>query len=184
MKKNNQENMDMISELQNQLLKVLEKLLKENEKEVEKQKKEAELERQKYRATLKPVSKEEFMKRFAELSKKNDEWEKYKKDKGVLFVSVGFGDIAELMRNAKDELDYAEILDKAESRLDFFTNDVKNSIEEINSTIDFDKIAKEMDKNDRKYLGLDKANQLNEKFAKMARLKSFEEITRAKSKER
>ena len=183
MKKNNQENMDMISLLQNQLLKEAEKLLEENKKEAEKAKKEAELERQKYRASLKPVSKEEFMKRFAELSKKNAEWEKYKNDKGVLYVSVGFEDIAKLMRNAKDELDYAEILDKTESRLDFFMNDVKESIEEINESIDFDKIAKQLDEDAREYLGLNNT-EFNKNFERMARLRSFEQIAKAQSKEK
>ena len=171
MKKNNQENMDMISLLQNQLLKEAEKLSKEAEKEAEKAKKEAELERQKYRASLKPISKAEFMKRFAELSKKNDEWEKYANDKGVLFVSVGFSDIIELMRNAKDEIDYAEILDKTESRLDFLMNDVKNSIEEINLNIDFDKIAKEMEEQRLKALGWEETPSIKSVFEKMARSK-------------
>ena len=171
MQKNNQENMDMISLLQNTLQKEAEKLLKENEKKAEKAKTEAELERQKYRATLKPVSKEEFMKRFAELSKKNDEWEKYANDKGVLFVSVGFSDIIELMRNAKDEIDYAEILDKTESRLDFLMNDVKNSIEEINLNIDFDKIAKEMEEQRLKALGWEETPSIKSVFEKMARSK-------------
>ncbi|MGN0929577.1 MAG: hypothetical protein ACI4N3_02965 [Alphaproteobacteria bacterium] len=117
------------------------KLYKEEQKRIEK---EEQLKRQKYRESLKPVSKEEFIKRFAELSKKNAEWKKFKNDNGVLFVSVGFEDIAKLIRNAKDEIDYAEILDKTESRLSFLMNDVKGAIAEINSTIDFDKIAKEM----------------------------------------
>lgn len=188
MKKNNQKTMDMISDFQNKLLEVADELLKENEEkqkeEAERQKKEAELERQKYRKSLKPVYKEEFKKRFAELSKKNAEWEKYKKDNGILFVSVGFEDIAKLVRNAKDEIDYAEILDKTESRLNFLMNDVKESIAEINSAIDFDKIAKELDENDRKYLGLDKAKSINKVFEKNDPSKGFEKIARTQRKQR
>lgn len=142
-----------MSLLQKEADKITEEYKKKCEEERKRLEKEEALKRQEYRAKLKPVSKEEFMKRFVELSKKNDEWEKYKKDNGILYISVGFGDIIELIRNAKDGLDYAEILDRTESRLNFFTNDVKRSIEETNKIIDFDKIAKEIEENRKKSLG-------------------------------
>lgn len=140
--------MNIITEqLQKELLKDEAIRKTEEEKRIAEEKKRHE----EYRASLKPVSKDEFKKRFAELYKKNKEWEKFKKDKGVLYVSVGFDDIAKLVRNAKDGIDYAEILDKTESRLNFLMDDVKKSIEEID--LDFDKIAKEMEQDRRKSLG-------------------------------
>ena len=140
--------MNIITEqLEKELLKEEAIRKTEEEKRIAEEKKRYE----EYRASLKPVSKDEFKKRFAELYKKNKEWEKFKKDKGVLYVSVGFDDIAKLVRNAKDGIDYAEILDKTESRLNFLMDDVKKSIEEID--LDFDKIAKEMEQDRRKSLG-------------------------------
>lgn len=177
MKKNEMEEAitSFMALFQKEVDKITEEYEKKCEEERKRLEKETELKRQEYRAKLKPVSKEEFMKRFAELAKKNAQWEKYKKDNGIFYTSVNFADIIELMHNAKDGLDYAEILDKTESRLNFFTNDVKNAIEEINASIDFKKIAKEMEKKRREALGW---------YGTSQRENIREEITKLKGKER
>ena len=78
-----------------------------------------EVEYLKYRESLTPISKEEFLNRLNQI---NERFKKFsdtcKKEKIFPMDDWSFGKIISNIKNAKDGLDYAEIIDKLEGILD------------------------------------------------------------------
>lgn len=78
-----------------------------------------EVEYLKYRESLTPISKDEFLSRLNQINKRFKKFsDTCKKEKIAPMDDSGFGKIISNIKNAKDELDYAEIIDKLEAILD------------------------------------------------------------------
>lgn len=76
------------------------------------------IEYRKYRKSLKPISKDEFRKRLTQIKNRVQKFiETCKKEDLFPMYDLGLDKIISNVDNAKDELDYAEIIDKLENIL-------------------------------------------------------------------
>lgn len=100
-----------------------------------------EVEYLKYRESLTPISKDEFLRRLNQINERFKNFsDTCKEEKIAPMDDLGFGKIISNIKNAKDGLDYAEIIDKLEGILDDEEIALNTIIEHIRGHKDEDKI--------------------------------------------
>ena len=98
------------------------KIVNEEEKKYEAERKKETIrlheEREKYLASLEPITLNEFLARFQKLKERYKNVLQYKKNENILFCSLTFN-IQEILKNAQNasDLELAEIIDKAEKKM-------------------------------------------------------------------
>lgn len=98
------------------------KIVNEEEKKYEAERKKETIrlheEREKYLASLEPITLNEFLARFQKLKERYKNVLQYQKNENILFCSLTFN-IQEILKNAQNasDLELAEIIDKAEKKM-------------------------------------------------------------------
>ena len=103
-----------------------------------------------YRASLKPISKDDLINKIIEIQHRYKQWIKNAEKAGILYTSLrfDFNDINEKFKNAKNEIDYAEIADKLEGTMHDFEI-MFDIIKEVD--IDFDTLKAQRDKKRKEF---------------------------------
>ena len=117
---------------------LLNKTFEKDMKEIEiKEKAHKEIQRQKYLESLKPISKNEFIQEIKLLFEKYKSFLKYRQKENILFCSMDldFKKIIQQAQIATNELELAEILDKARKTM-YDLEGIKNIITDTNKIIE------------------------------------------------